>query len=120
MKFKLLCEDIDQPIPYDQLEEDLKEDERIKNEAVSYASEQLGSEGFDTIDELNGISFAKSYKQDDLVYHCQFYIDTEAEKYSSYISSEEDGSKQTTFQQKGEVKDAKSAVDKFLKFIRTL
>ena len=117
MKFKLLCEDIDQPVPYEQLEEDLKEDERIKNEAVSYASEQLRSEGFDEVNELNGISFAKSYKQDDLVYHCQFYIDTEAEKYFSYVSSEEYGSKQTTFQQKGKIRDAQNAVDKFLKLL---
>lgn len=120
MKFKLLKEDLEQPVSYEQLEEDLKEEERIKNEAVDYASEKLTAEDFDEIDELNGVSFAKSYKQDDLVYHCQFYIDTEAEKYSSYVSSEEDGSKQTTFQQKGDIKDAQAAVDKFLKFVRTL
>lgn len=120
MKFKLLLEDIDQPVPYDQLEEDLKEEERIKNELVAYAGEQLTLEGFDEIDELNGISFTKSYKNENITYHCQFYLDTEAEKYSSYVTSEEDGDKQTSFQQKGIIFDAKQAVDKFVKFIRTL
>ena len=120
MKFKLLCEDINQPVSYDQLEEDLKEDERIKNEAVNYASEQLVSEDFDEIDELNGVSFIKSYKQDEITYHCQFYLDTEARKYSSYVTSEEDGDKQTSFQQKGSIVDAISAIDKFIRFVRTL
>lgn len=120
MKFKLLLEDIDQPVPYDQLEEDLKEEERIKTEAVQYATEQLGEEEFEEIDELNGVSFAKSYRQNEIMYHCQFYLDTEAEKYSSYVTSEEDGDKQTSFQQKGSIQEATQAIDKFLKFVRTL
>lgn len=119
MKFRLL-EDVDQPIPYEQLEEDLKEEERIKTEAVNYATELLTADGFDEIDELNGVSFAKSYKQNDIAYHCQFYLDTESEKYSSYVTSEEDGDKQTSFQQKGNIQDAQNAVDKFLRFVRTL
>lgn len=119
MKFRLL-EELDQPVPYDQLEEDLKEEERIKNEAVEYATQQLTSEEFEEIDELNGVSFAKSYKQNEVMYHCQFYLDTEAEKYSSYVTSEEDGDKQTSFQQKGNIDEAQSAVDKFLRFVRTL
>lgn len=119
MKFKLL-EDLEQLIPYEQLEEDLKEDERIKNEAVDYATKQLTAEEFDKIDELNGISFAKSYKDQNILYHCQFYLDTESEKYSSYVTSEEDGDKQTSFQQKGSIFDAQQAIDKFIRFVRSL
>lgn len=120
MKFKLLVEDIVQPVPYDQLEEDLKEDERIKNDAVAYANDQLTGEGFDEVDELNGTSFTKSYKNENITYHCQFYLDTEAEKYSSYVTSEEDGDKQTSFQQKGSIFDAQQAIDKFVRFVRSL
>lgn len=120
MKFKLLQEDLEQPVPYEQLEEDLKEEERIKNEAVNYATEQLTAEEFDEIDELNGVSFAKSYKDENVLYHCQFYLDTEAEKFSSYVTSEEDGDKQTSFQQKGNIEDTQQAIDKFIKFVRSL
>ena len=119
MKFRLL-EELEQPVPYEELEEDLKEEERIKNEAVQYATEQLTAEEFEEIDELNGVSFAKSYKQQDVMYHCQFYLDTEAEKFSSYVTSEEDGDKQTSFQQKGNINEAQSAIDKFLRFVRSL
>ena len=119
MKFRLL-EELEQPVSYEELEEDLKEGERIKNEAVQYATEQLTAEEFEEIDELNGVSFAKSYKQQDVMYHCQFYLDTEAEKFSSYVTSEEDGDKQTSFQQKGNINEAQSAIDKFLRFVRSL
>lgn len=119
MKFRLL-EELEQPVPYEELEEDLKEEERIKNEAVQYATEQLAAEEFEEIDELNGVSFAKSYKQQDVMYHCQFYLDTEAEKFSSYVTSEEDGDKQTSFQQKGNINEVHSAIDKFLRFVRSL
>ena len=107
MRFRL-CEE---------LLEDLKEDENRKNQVISYVSDSLASEGFEEIDELNGVSFTKSYENDTETIHCQFYIDTEAEEYSSYVTSEEDGNKSTTFQQHGAIFDASSAVDEFIEFV---
>lgn len=107
MKFRL-CEE---------LLEDLKEDENRKNQAVSYASDALTADGFEEIDELNGVSFSKYYENDKEAIHCQFYLDTESEEYSSYVTSEEDGNKSTTFQQHGSIFDASSAVDEFIEFV---
>jgi hypothetical protein len=101
----------------EELLEDLKDDENRKSQVVSYASEVLTADGFDEIDELNGVSFAKSYESDKETIHCQFYLDTESEKYSSYVTSEEDGDKSTTFQQHGSIFDAESAVDEFFEFV---
>lgn len=102
---------------YEDLEEDLKEEQQIKDNAVAVASEALSKEGFKETKELNGVSFTMTHDNDVTVYHCQFYIDTEAETYSSYITSDTDGDKTTTFQQKGPVVDAPTAVDKFIQFL---
>jgi hypothetical protein len=104
----------------EELLEDLKDDENRKAQVVSYASKVLTADEFDEIDELNGISFSKSYETDDETIHCQFYLDTESEKYSSYVTSEEDGDKSTTFQQHGSIFDAESAIDEFLEFVRKI
>ena len=97
--------------------EDLRDDENRKAKVISYASDVLTGDGFEEVDELNGVSFAKSYENDKETIHCQFYIDTESEKYSSYVTSEEDGDKSTTFQQHGSIFDAESAVDEFFEFV---
>lgn len=101
----------------EELLEDLKDDENRKNQAVKYAAEILTADGFEEIDELNGVSFVKSYENKAETIHCQFYLDTESEKYSSYVTSEEDGDKSTTFQQHGSIFDAESAVDEFFEFV---
>lgn len=105
---------------YEDLEEDLKEEQKIKENAVSYANDALTNEDFVQEDELNGASFKKSYEDGDITYHCQFYIDTESGKYSSYVTSEADGDKTTSFSQSGHIEDTTEAIDKFIKFIRTL
>lgn len=105
---------------YEDLEEDLKEEQRIKDEAVSYVNDNLSKEDFIREDELNGASFKKSYEDGDITYHCQFYVDTEADKYSSYVTSEEEGNKSTSFSQAGDIRDTKDALDEFVKFIRTM
>jgi hypothetical protein len=104
----------------EELLEDLKEDEITKTQIINHASETLTSDGFEEIDELNGVSFSKSYENEEEIIHCQFYIDTESEKYSSYVTSEEDGDKSTTFQQHGSIFDAESAVDEFYEFVRKI
>ena len=104
----------------EELLEDLKDDENRKTQAISYASEVLTADGFEEVDELNGVSFSKSYEGDSETVHCQFYIDTEAEDYSSYVTSEEGGNKSTTFQQHGQIFEAESAVDEFIEFVRKI
>ena len=104
----------------EELLEDLKSDESRKEDIIGYASEVLTADGFEEIDELNGVSFAKSYENKVETTHCQFYIDTESEKYSSYVTSEENGDKSTTFQQHGSIFDAESAVDEFIEFVRKI
>jgi hypothetical protein len=104
----------------EELLEDLKDEENKKTQAINYVSEVLTADGFEEIDELNGVSFSKSYENDREIIHCQFYLDTESEKYSSYITSEEDGDKSTTFQQHGSIFDAENAVDEFFEFVRKI
>lgn len=105
---------------YEDLEEDLQEEQRVRKESVDEASRLLEPEDFHKEDELNGVSFKKSYENEDITYHCQFYIDTEADKYSSYVTSEEYGDKNTSFSQSGHIADVAEALDKFIKFVRTL
>ena len=104
----------------EELLEDLKDDENRKNQVVGHASEVLTADGFEEIDELNGVSFSKSYESKDETIHCQFYLDTESEKYSSYVTSEENGDKSTTFQQHGSIFEAESAIDEFIEFVRKI
>ena len=104
----------------EELLEDLKDDENSKNQVIKYASEVLVTDDFEEIDELNGVSFAKSYENKTETIHCQFYLDTESEKYSSYVNSEEDGDKSTTFQQHGSIFEAEAAIDDFIEFVRKI
>ena len=104
----------------EELLEDLKDDENRKNQVVKYAAEVLTADGFEEIDELNGVSFSKSYENRTETIHCQFYLDTESEKYSSYVTSEEDGDKSTTFQQHGSIFEAEAAIDEFIEFVRKI
>ena len=120
MKFRLLTEDVDQPIPYEELEEDLKEEQKIEDSSVQYAIEQLEQLGFESNTELNGISLIQTIEDEDTTYKCQFYLDTEADNYSSYVTSESDGTKTTSFSQKGPIDEAPTAVDKFIKFLQTI
>lgn len=105
---------------YEDLEEDLKEEREKKDSAVKTVSNILTKEGFDEEQELNGISFTKLYETDDTACHCQFYLDTESDEYSSYVTSETDEGKVTSFSQNGHIFDSIEAVDDFVSFVRTL
>jgi hypothetical protein len=114
------CGDTMKFILNEELLEDLKSDESRKEEVIRYASKVLTADGFEEIDELNGVSFAKSYESKEETIHCQFYLDTESEKYSSYVTTEENGDKSTTFQQHGSIFDAESAIDEFFEFVNKI
>lgn len=99
MKFRL-CED---------LQEDLNEREQERNEIINKISQMLNDIDFEEKTTLNGISFQKSI--DDV--QCQFYIDTDKNKFSSYITDSET-SDSYTFSQSGELERAVEACSKFI------
>ena len=102
------------------LEGDLKNRKLAEDDVVNYVRTCLLEAGFEEGTKLNGYSFTNTYETEDTIYDCQFYIDTSSKTYSSYVTSEEDGTKQSTFQQKGPIADTKEAVDKLLKYLLTI
>lgn len=106
MKFKLL--------------EDYRSDELNKNEISVRVADKFTELGFDEVDEMNGISFSKTIENDTATTYCQFYLDKEAEKYSSYVTKDEDGDKSTTFQQSGTIFEADTAADEFIEYLSTI
>ena len=105
---------------YEELETDLIAEQNEQQSAVDYVVDSLVELGFEQSKELNGVSLSQTYDNEDTVYNCQFYMDTEADTYSSYVTSDTDGDKTTTFQQKGPLKDAPRAVDKYTQFLSTI
>jgi hypothetical protein len=105
---------------YEDLEEDLKEEQQKRDNVVKAVSAVLSGEEFVEEKELNGVSFTKTYETNDTICHCQFYLDTEANEYSSYVTSEESGNKVTSFSQSGHIFDAEESVTDFVDFVRTL
>ena len=102
------------------LESDLKSEKSQENEVIAYVQDMLMENGFEVDKKLNGVSFTHTYENDDAIYDCQFYMDTSSKTYSSYVTSNEDGVKQSTFQQKGPILEAKTAVDKLIKYLTTI
>lgn len=110
MKFRLV----------EDLESDLRDRKSNENEIIKYAQDRLSEAGFEESSKLNGYSFTTTYETETTIYDCQFYIDTSSKTYSSYVTSEEDGTKQSTFQQKGPIDGVREAVDKLLKYLETI
>ena len=99
MKFRL-CED---------LQEDLNEREKERNEIIDKISQMLNDIDFEEKTTLNGISFQKSI--DDI--QCQFYIDKDKNKFNSYITDATDNNSYT-FSQNGELENSVEACSKFI------
>ena len=97
------------------LSDELRERKLAEEESINYVRNCLSEVGFEESSKLNGYSYTNTYETESSVYDCQFYIDTSSKTYSSYVTSEEDGTKQSTFQQKGPIGDCNEAVDKLLK-----
>lgn len=102
------------------LESDLKAKKLVEEDTIAYVRNCLSEADFEEGNKLNGHSFTNTFETENTIYDCQFYIDTSSKTYSSYVTSEEDGTKQSTFQQKGPLSDAKEAVDKLLKYLQTI
>lgn len=102
------------------LESELKSEKSQENDVITYVQDVLIENGFEVDKKLNGVSFIHTYESDGAIYECQFYLDTSSKSYSSYVTSNEDGVKQSTFQQKGPLLEAKQAVDKLIKYLMTI
>jgi hypothetical protein len=102
------------------IEDDVKKKKASQLSVITEVSILLEENGFESSEELNGVSFTQSIDRDEEVVDCQFYLDTDSDTYFSYVSSTSGDDKTVSFQQKGPFRDAVSATSKFLKFLETV
>lgn len=101
------------------LEQELKDKFNEAEDIIDVVSVIMDENDFSIENKLNGIAFNKSLERDDYTIDCQFYIDTDRNTYSTYVTSNSEDNT-VNYTQKGSLKDAEKAALNFIHYIDTL